>query len=126
MNKLGQGEVVDVEVKRPRRIKFHRLFWGLMQLVWQNLTDHDTYPTVESLVTEMKILTGHYDRQDIAFDGKRYPVLTPKSIRFAAMDDTEFSAFFARCADLIAERWLPGITNDELRAEVETMIGVRT
>ena len=124
MKSLGQGEVIEVTIRKPRNPRFHRLFWGLMTLVWQNI-NHDTLPTVETLVTEMKIRTGHYERRDIEVAGKTYPVLTPKSIGFAAMDDTQFKAFFEKCCDIIAADYLPGITAAQWREEIEQLIGVR-
>jgi hypothetical protein len=121
--RVAQGEVVEIELRRPRRIRHHRLFWALMNRVWENVA-HDTYPTVDSLVLEVKIITGHYDRRDIEFEGKRYPVLTPKSIAFHAMDQDEFSAFFSRVCDWVIANILPGVTEEELRQEVEQMTGI--
>lgn len=125
LRKLGQGEIVTCEVKRPRNVRHHRLFWALMTLVWQQLDDPDRYPTVESLVTEVKIVTGHYDRRDIEWEGRRYPVLTPRSISFAAMDQTAFDAFFTKVCDWIAANVLPGVTERMLREELEILIGVQ-
>jgi len=121
---LKHGEVVQVEIRRPRNPRMHRMFWALATLVWQQL-DHENYPTVEGLVTELKITTGHYTRRDIKVNDKRYPVLTPQSISFAAMDQTEFEKFFERCCDHIAADVLPGVSVPELREEIEIMIGIR-
>jgi len=124
LRRLAPGEIVEVGLTRPRNAKFHRLFWALMTLVWNNI-ENVAYPTVEDLVTEVKIITGHYTRRDMVVDGKHYPVLTPKSISFAAMDDVEFDAFFQRVCDWIAKDVLPGITQEDLKQELETMTGMR-
>ena len=124
MRTLAQGEVVSLELKRPRNIKHHRLFWALMTLVWENM-DSREYPTVEDLVTEVKIITGHYDKRFITMNGERYTVLTPKSINFASMDQPEFTAFFERVCDWVASTVLPGVTQEELRQELEVMAGAR-
>ena len=121
---LAQGEIVEVELTHPRNPKFHRLFFALLTLVWNNLDD-PAYPTVESLLTEVKIITGHYTRRNMVVDGKRYPVLTPNSISFAAMNDVEFEAFFQRVCDWIAKDVLPGITQEDLKLELENMTGMR-
>lgn len=123
LNRIGQGEIVSVELRKPRNVKHHRLFWALMSLVWQQL-DHDKYPDVESLVTEVKIITGHYTRRDIVVDGTRYPVLTPSSISFAAMDQIAFSDFFEKVCDWVARDVLPGVQRADLVRELEIMTGI--
>jgi hypothetical protein len=122
MRSLGRGEIVDVTIRKPRNLQFHRKFFALMNLVWQNIDDHDTYPTVESLVTYYKIATGH--RDEYHFQGA--VAYIPRSISFAKMDNTEFSAFFNSVADWIAKEFIPGVTNDEVRHEVEGLIGMHS
>ena len=124
LRRLAPGEIVEMDLTRPRNAKFHRLFWALMTLVWNNI-ENAAYPTVEDLVTEVKIITGHYTRRDMMVEGKRYPILTPNSISFAAMDQVQFEAFFQRVCDWIATDVLPGITQEDLRQELENMAGMR-
>ena len=125
VQKMGQGEVVEVEMRRPRNLRHHRLYWALVSLVWQQL-DHAVYPTTEDLHTEIKIATGHYDKRCISIDGKWYTVLTPKSIAFHAMDQEAFSAFYERVCDWMVENILPGVEKLELQREIEEMTGLRT
>ena len=125
MRSIGMGEIIEVDLRRRRNLKHHRLFFALMNLVWQNIPDQDKYKTVEDLVTEVKIITGHYTRRDMVVEGKRYPILTPNSISFAAMDQVAFDAFFQRVCDWIATDVLPGITQEDLRQELENMAGMR-
>lgn len=123
VQKLGQGEMVEVEIRRKRNLQHHRLYWALLSLVWQQLDDRAKYPTVEELHAEVKIVTGHYDRRDIVVEGKRYPVLVPKSISFAAMDQDEFEQFFTRVCDWVAKDVLPGVRQEDLRHELSVMVG---
>ncbi len=122
---LGQGEIVEVTVKRPRNIRHHRMFFALLNLVWQN-TDQEKWPTVDDLLTEVKLVTGHYDRRVISFEGGRYNVLTPRSISFAAMDQVGFDAFFQRVCDWVQENVVPGVSSTEWSTEIETMIGTQS
>ena len=122
---IKQREIVEIELRRPRNVRHHRLFWSLVTLVWEQIDDQERFPTIEDLVTEIKILTGHYTRRDMVVEGKRYPVLTPKSISFAAMDQTTFSAFFERVCDWVVTDILPGVSRDDLRDELETMTGIK-
>ena len=122
---IKQGDMVQVEIRRPRNVSHHRMFWALATLVWEQL-DPETYPSPEDVVTELKIRTGHYTRRDIVVDGQRYPVLTPMSISFASLDEDQFSAFFDRCCDHIVANILPGVTNKDLKAEIAQMTGITT
>jgi hypothetical protein len=122
---LAQGEVIEVTFRKPRNVRFHRKFFALLSLVWEQVDDQEKYPTVEALLTEAKLITGHYERRDIEFEGKRYPVLTPKSISFAAMDDIAFGKFYDRVSDWVARDVLPGTSSPELQEEVERLIGAR-
>lgn len=121
MRSIGHGEVVMVEVKRPRRLKHHRLFFALLSIVWENC-DQERYPTVEDLRAAITIAAGHRTRIELPGNVVGF---IPRSIAFHKMDQAEFSAFYDRVCDLIAKHFLPGVTSDQLRAEVEEMIGAR-
>lgn len=120
LRKLGHGEIVSIEIKRPRNIKHHRMFWALMGLVHDNL-DHERYPTVEDLVAAVKINAGLRTRIELPNGETGF---IPGSISFHKMDQDEFSKFYERVCDLIARHFLPGVNTDDLRREVEIMIGV--
>jgi hypothetical protein len=120
LRKIGHGEIFQVEIKRPRNIKHHRMFWVLMGLVHDNL-DHDLYPTVEDLVAAVKISAGLRTRIELPSGEVGF---IPGSIAFHKMDQDEFSKFHDRVCDLIAKHFLPGVNTDDLRREVEILIGV--
>ena len=121
VQKLGQGELVEIELRRPRNLRHHRKFWALMSLVWEQL-DHAEYPNVEALVTRIKIAVGHRTRIEFS-DGT--VAFIPRSISFAQMDQSEFDTFFEACCDWIAAYVLPGVTREDLLQELEVMIGAR-
>ena len=121
MRSIKQGEIVEISLRRPRNVQHHRLFWALMTLVWENI-ENTEYPTVEDLVTRVKIETGH--RHRIEFEGGLV-AFVPKSIAFHNMSQDEFSAFFERVCDWIAVNVLPGVTKEDLQQEIETMTGIR-
>lgn len=119
LRKLGQGELVMIELKRPRNIKHHRLYWALVTLVWQNM-DGERYPTVEDLHAAIKISAGLRTRIELP-DGT--VGFIPGSIAFHKMNQDEFSAFYERVCNLIAKHFLP-VAVEDLKHEVELMIGV--
>lgn len=122
LRKIGNGEVVSIELKRPRNIKHHRMFWALMTIVHSNM-DEARYPTVEDLVAAVKIAAGLRTR--IVLPNGEVGFI-PGSIAFHKMDQTAFSAFYDKVCDLIAKHFLPGVTSDQLREEVEIMTGLRS
>ncbi len=118
---IAQGEIVSVEVKRPRNIKHHRMYWALVTLVWQNM-DGDRYPTAEDLHAAIKIAAGLRTRIELPNGEVGF---IPGSIAFHKMDQDAFSRFYDRVCDLIAKHFMPGVTSAELKREVSTMIGIR-
>lgn len=117
LRKIGIGELVEVEIKRRRNIRFHRLYWALVTLVWEN-SDTERYPTADDLHAAIKIAAGLRTRVELP-DGTQGFI--PGSIAFHKMSADDFSAFFERVCDLVAKHFMPGVTNAELRAEVEAM-----
>jgi hypothetical protein len=118
--KLGNGEIVQLELKRPRNIRFHRLYWALLTVVHDNI-DGDRYPTVDDLHAAVKIAAGLRTRIELP-DGTIGFI--PGSIAFHKMDNDEFGRFYDRVCDLVAKHFLPGVDSEALKAEVEQMIGV--
>lgn len=122
LRKIGHGECIMVEVKRPRNVRMHRMFWALMTIVWEQM-DHERYPTAEDLVAAVKISAGLRTR--IVLPGGEIGFI-PGSIAFHKMSQGEFERFYDRVCDLLAKHFLPGVTSAELRSEVASMIGVST
>lgn len=120
LRKIGNGEIVAIEMKRPRNVKHHRLFWALMTLVHENM-DHERYPTVEDLVAAVKIAAGLRTRIELPNGDVGF---IPGSIAFHKMDQAGFDAFYDKVCDLLAKHFLPGVTSDELKHEVPLMIGI--
>lgn len=114
---IANGDLVMVEVKRPRNIQHHRLYWALVTLVWQN---QERYPTAEDLHEAIKISVGLRTQITLPNGETGY---IPGSIAFHKMGQDEFSQFYDRVCDAIAKHFLPGVTSDELKREVESMIG---
>lgn len=111
------GDVVECEISRPRSQQRHKWFWACMSVVHENLSERLAlkYPTTESLVSAMKVLTGWADTYWLP-DGRE--VVQPRSISFSSMDEDQFAAFCDRCMDLISRFLLPGINTNDLRREI--------
>jgi hypothetical protein len=117
MRKVGMGQIVEVEIKRPRNLLHHRKWWALLQIVADNMTG----VTAEQLNQVIKIRTGHVD----VIKTKKGIIELPKSISFAAMDQTAFEAFFDKAVAFICSEIIPNLGRDELLAEVESILAGR-
>jgi len=122
LRRIPNGAIVSVELKRPRNIRFHRMYFALVTLVWEQL-DEQRYPTAEELHSAIKIAAGLRTRIELP-DGT--VGFIPGSIAFHKMTAAEFDAFYDRVCNLVAKHFLPGVTNAELKREVEAMIGTTT
>lgn len=113
LTKLKHGQVVMADVKRPRNVQHHRKLFALLNLVVDN---QEHYQTAEHLLAALKCATGHADEYPLK-DGSGV-VMIPKSINFAAMDQTEFEKFYDRALHIIARDVIPGINRADLEREV--------
>jgi len=114
LRKIGQGDIVKVNITKPRNLVFHRKYWALVNLVWQN---SDVYKSPEAVHVALKLAIGHYEV--VCVRGTGEAVCIPKSIRFGSMDETEFAQYWTRCCDAIAKDFLPGTGPKELEEEIQ-------
>lgn len=118
LRKVKLGDVVKCEVIRPRSVKYHRRFFGMLNTVWQACGD---WQTVDELLVELKFRAGLVDRQQVidkATGEVLAEIIKPRSISFAAMSDDQFREFVDRCIKIICETMVPGLDDSVLRDEV--------
>lgn len=109
------GDVVAVEITRPRNLQHHRLYWAMCSKIGSAI---DVEP--ENVSDVLKLKTGHF----VTVQTKSGPVQLPRSISFAKMDQAEFRKFFERCCRVISMEWLPHMSAKQVQAEVLEMMGV--
>ena len=115
--KIKPGDIIEVDVVRPRSQQFHKLLFAMLKIVSDNLDNC----SVDNLLDVIKLGTGH--TKIIELPGGAYYAI-PKSISFSAMDQDTFSAFFTKAVDYIISDVLPGIDRDALTYEIYQMAGV--
>lgn len=122
IRKVKHGEVVLVDIKRPRNLRHHRLYFALVTLVWENLPEETAmlYKSPDELHDAIKVMTGLV-REVRLPDGRSY--IAPGSIAFDKMDQAAFEAFFDGVCEIVSKYFLPGVTSQELVGEIEEMIG---
>lgn len=119
LSQLKVGFQYQVEVKRPRNIKELRLYWALIHLIFPN---QSTWLTEEDLSDAIKCAVGHCETTTLK-DGKI--MVRPKSIAFSKADQDQWKAFLDRVIQLVITKIIPGTTEEHLRAELETITGLR-
>lgn len=107
--KLGEG--LSFEVKRARNIRFHRLFFSLLQLafdVWEPKGEkvwngEPLSKNFDRFREDILILAGHYEAS-YSVDG--FVKLRAKSISFASMGEDEFREVYRGVLDVVWEKVL--------------------
>jgi hypothetical protein len=115
--RVDLGRTVYVEIKAVRNPRQHRLLFAALNM----MVEHAEFPNVESALTALKLATGLVDYIVISPDGTTHAV--PKSISYASMPRGDWEPWFDSALKVIADKWLPGVKSDELRAELEQMVG---
>jgi len=113
--KLPEGREVIVKAVMARNGKQHRLFWALVGLLYQQQT---RYATSKQLSNAIKCAVGYCDEVETK-SGK--VLVIPHSMAYHAMSQASFNEFFDRVIDLVVTQILPGVSDAELRAELEDM-----
>jgi len=112
LRRLGQGELVLVDAKRPRNLQFHRKFFAMLNLIYDQ---QDYYKSTDALLAVCKIATDHVD-----FVATKYGrVAIPKSISFAEMSEDSFAEFYDRACNWVILEVIPGLRRQDLDSEVE-------
>lgn len=113
MAHYGNGEVLRVKLYRDRNPRHHRLFFGLLKLVFDN---QERYLSQEALRFAITIQAGYVD--EIRLSGDRV-ALKPKSISFGSMDQLEFSKFYTAALEAI-KALLPELAHVDWERELLT------
>jgi len=117
--KMKDGAGYLVSLHRPRNISHHRKLFALLNLVQDNT---DRWPTVETLLDDLKISTGLFETRVNAVTG--IPYVVAKSISFASMKQDEFEQWFDKAVDLISKQVLE-MDRDYLLAEIGDVLAGR-
>ena len=92
--KLKIGETYQVEVKRPRNYQFHKKFFALLNIGWENTDVEMPFDTYRRWVT---MLAGFYK----VYHTTKGELYEHESIAFSYMDDDTFSEVYDRVLNII-------------------------
>jgi hypothetical protein len=112
LSKWPDGEILRTKTEKPRNGAFHRKFFALMQVVFENQSKYDT---LTDLLTEIKLKTGFY-KTHITTKGNL--IYIPESISYAKMDEIEFDKFYQKAIDICLKHFCIGSTQEEIEKQV--------
>lgn len=87
--KIKPLKEVKCKITQPRNIKFHRKFFALINLVYDN---QEYYINIEHLRRDLTVASGYYTKR-INIHGEE--ITEPKSISFTKMTELEFSELYS-------------------------------
>ena len=93
--KIPLNEPFVITYTKKRNIKFHRKFFALINLVYQN---QERYNSIEHLRKDLTIASGFYDLR-YGLHGEE--IIEAKSISFSNMSEDEFSELYSAFVDTI-------------------------
>ena len=109
--KLKAGEEYLCKVTRPRNIKFHRKYFALLNLAFDNQDQFSVFDRFREAVT---IAAGYTERKG-HLDGTTR--LEAKSISFGSMDEDEFIELYSSTLDVIIK--VLGVTSHEIEQNIQ-------
>lgn len=121
--RLKRGAVVKVETRAPRNLRFHRKFFALLRVTFDNLPEYVSasmhIESIEAMLMLLKMDMGCYDVVEIG----EHRFIKPHSISFAEMDETEFSEFYNKALTCILNNYLTLSSPAELEEAVRDAEG---
>jgi hypothetical protein len=109
--RVSLGEIVSLEGRQPRNLKWHRKYWVLIGVIQDNISG---VRSKEDISDAIKIGIGH--TRKIVMKRGTYEI--PKSISFAKMSQSEWEVFWDLAIKFVCSEILPGMDNDVLTQQV--------
>lgn len=118
--RLRVGSVVRCRVSNPRNYGFHKKFFALVRLTFDNLpyplAEHWGIHNEEDMLRRFKRDLGYYTA---TYDEHGEREIEYRSISFSAMEQHEFERFYDQCVDLVLEKYIKGLDRQDLITEIE-------
>ena len=114
MKGIKANETLRAMISKPRNYEFHKKFFALLQLVYDN-TGCEKYDNFEAFRAEVTMRAGKFT-EHVHLSGAISFV--PKSISFASMDQVEFEGLYSKAVNVILKHFLPKTNPEKLEQEV--------
>jgi len=110
-SKIPLNEVFEIEYKKPRNYEFHKKYFGLLKLAFEN---QELFSNITDMREDVTIMAGFFELRENKISGEI--TKKAKSISFAQMDEIEFSELYEKTKDVIC-KWL-GVTDESIEEEI--------
>ena len=99
LKKIKAGNMVMCRITQPRNIGFHRKFFALIKMIYQN---QEHYKNSDDLRADLIVSAGFYEKRTTFFGEE---ILKPKSISFSSMKQEEFDELYNRVLDEVVKHF---------------------
>jgi hypothetical protein len=101
LNRMTDGEVIDVEIIRPRSAQWHRMYFGICARIGEN---QEPARDAESIDAELRVHAGHYDV--VPVEGVQgVEVRMPRRIAFKKLSAEKWAALWPSLELAIRQRF---------------------
>ncbi len=97
IKRIKVGDFLECEIKKPRNYMFHKKFFALLNMVYQN---QERYNSIDHLRNDLTIEAGYYTLR-YNLEGKQ--IYEADSISFSQMNEESFSEYYNKCLDVIVK-----------------------
>lgn len=111
-SKLKEGEIYEVEIKKKRNYEFHKKYFALLNLCYDNQKQYELFDDLRDYLT----VKSGYVRKVVHKNG--YEEYKPISISFSSMDETEFNELYQKTITVICQ--FLGCEKEDLINEILT------
>ena len=111
---LKRGTIVECTIKEFRNYQFHKLYFSMINLSWEYLTESQRAffkENVEVFRKTVEVAAGHYE--PIYSVTRQMWLEVPKSIAFDKLDEASFHELYERVKNVIFQTFIPDINKED-------------
>ena len=111
---LKRGSIVECTIKEQRNYKFLKLYFSMINLSWEYLSEAQQeffHNSIEAFRKTAEIAAGHYEPVYNVYRNEWVEV--PKSIAFDKLDESSFHELYEKVKSIIFITFIPQVNKDE-------------
>ena len=121
--KLREGSIVRCRVSNPRNYQFHKKFFALLRITFDNLPAYLAtrwnINSEQDMLRQFKRDLGYFTSFRNEYGELEIEYL---SISFAAMEQQQFEEFYNSCVYLILNKYIKGLDKDDLEENIKEFL----
>jgi hypothetical protein len=116
---LKRGTVVECTVKEYRNYQFHRLYFAMINISWEYLTEQQReffHDNVDAFRKTCEVAAGHYE--PVYSVARQTWLEVPKSIAFDKLDEAGFHELYEKVKTVIFQTFIPNVNKEQYEFEI--------